>query len=206
MLYLLFDKHLSVEPAADIMSTILGAKASTGFVAPLANEAASGLTWFIDVIRRRPTPNLVAHANETSAQVPIAKWWFHAVSNSLQAHLFASPTRLTSAPDEAGVLPEFAGVMVQDRPAMYFKYDKAHYAISLAHVFRELEPVGIGWNQGSANDTAVMLREIDNSAHDARSTGTTARFASDITHRIERRVFDRQKRSSQGRFGEGTDE
>ncbi|MGC9156324.1 MAG: hypothetical protein ACP5HZ_11845 [Ferrimicrobium sp.] len=88
---------------------------------------------------------------------------------------------------------------------MYFKYYKANYAISLAHVLRELEPVGIGWNQRWANDTAVMLREIDNSAHDARSTGATARFASDITHRIERRVFDRQKRSSQGQFGEGTD-
>ncbi|MGC9156323.1 MAG: IS66 family transposase [Ferrimicrobium sp.] len=109
MLYLLFDKHLSVEPTADIMSTILGAKVSTGFVAPLANEAASGLTWFIDVIRRRPTPNLVAHANETSAQVPIAKWWFHAVSNGLHAHLFASPTRVTSAPTRQACSPSSLG-------------------------------------------------------------------------------------------------
>ena len=47
-------------------------------------------------------------------------------------------TRAKSAPDEAGVLPEFAGVMVHDRLAMYFKYDKATHAICLAHVLREL--------------------------------------------------------------------
>jgi hypothetical protein len=53
------------------------------------------------------------------------KWWFHVVSNDLYTYLFASPTRAKSAPDEAGVLGEFAGVMVHDRLAMYFKYDHA---------------------------------------------------------------------------------
>jgi transposase len=56
------------------------------------------------------------------------KWWFHVVSNELYTYLFASPTRATSAPDEAGVLPEFAGVMVHDRLALYFKYKNATHA------------------------------------------------------------------------------
>ncbi len=172
-LYLLFGQHLSVERTADAMSTMLGAEVSTGFVASLANEAAGGLTPFVDVIRRRLTSSLVVHADETSDQVRTAKWWFHVVSNDLYTYLFASPTRAKSAPDEAGVLPEFAGVMVHDRLAMYFKYDKATHAICLAHVLRELEPVGIGWDQGWAYDMADLLREMNHAAHDARRKGAT---------------------------------
>ncbi|MHB8437520.1 MAG: IS66 family transposase [Acidimicrobiales bacterium] len=173
-LYLLFGQHLSVERTADAMSTMLGAEVSTGFVASLAKEAAGGLTSFIDVIRRRLTSSFLVHADETSDQVRTDKWWFHVVSNDLYTYLFASPTRAKSAPDEAGVLPEFAGVMVHDRLAMYFKYDKATHAICLAHVLRELEPIGIGWDQGWANDMTALLTEMNNAAHDARSTGATA--------------------------------
>ncbi len=173
-LYLLFGQHLSVERTADAMSSMLGAEVSTGFVASLAKEAAGGLTSFIDVIRRRLTSSVLVHADETSDQVRTDKWWFHVVSNELYTYLFASPTRAKSAPDEAGVLPEFYGVMVHDRLAMYFKYDKATHAICLAHILRELEPIGIRWDQGWANDMRALLTEMNNAAHDARSTGATA--------------------------------
>lgn len=172
-LYLLFGQHLSVERTADAMSTMLGAQVSTGFVASLAKEAAGGLASFIDVIRRRLTESFLVHADETSDQVRTDKWWFHVVSNELYTYLFASPTRAKSAPDEAGVLPEFAGVMVHDRLAMYFKYKNATHAICLAHILRELEPIGIRWDQGWANDMTTLLTEMNNAAHDARSTGAT---------------------------------
>jgi len=172
-LYLLFGQHLSVERTADAMSTMLGAQVSTGFVATLAKEAAGGLTSFIDVIRRRLTSSFLVHADETSDQVRTDKWWFHVVSNELYTYLFASPTRGKDAPDEAGVLPEFSGVMVHDRLAMYFKYDNATHAICLAHILRELEPIGVGWSQGWANDMTALLTEMNNAAHLARTTGAT---------------------------------
>jgi len=173
-LYLLFGQHLSVERTTEAVSSMLGAEVSTGFVASLAKEAAGGLTSFIDVIRHRLTSSFLVHADETSDQVRTDKWWFHVVSNDLYTYLFASPTRAKSAPDEAGVLPEFRGVMVHDRLAMYFQYEKATHAICLAHILRELEAIGIGWDQGWANDMADLLREMNNAAHAARGTGATA--------------------------------
>jgi len=172
-LYLLFGQHLSVERTADAMSTMLGAQVSTGFVASLATEAAGGLCGFIDVIRRRLTASFLVHADETSDQVRTDKWWFHVASNELYTYLFASPTRGKSAPDEAGVLPSFTGVMIHDRLAMYFKYDNATHAICLAHVLRELEPIGIGWDQEWANEMAALLTEMNNAAHAARESGAT---------------------------------
>jgi len=173
-LYLLFGQYLSVERVADAMSTMLGAHVSTGFVASLAKEAAGGLGGFIDEVRRRLSTAPLVHVDETSDQVRTEKWWFHVVSDELYTYLFASPTRGKAAPDEAGVLPDYKGVMVHDRLAMYFKYDQADHAICLAHVLRELASVGVGWSQGWANDMAALLTEMNDAAHLARSTGTTA--------------------------------
>ena len=131
-LYLLFGQHLSVERTADAMSTMLGAQVSTGFVASLAKEAAGGLGGFMNEVRRRLSSAPLVHADETSDQVRTDKWWFHVVSDELYTYLFASPTRGKAAPDEAGVLPDYGGVMVHDRLAMYFKYERADHAICLA--------------------------------------------------------------------------
>jgi len=173
-LYLLFGQHLSVERTADAMSTMLGAQVSTGFVASLAKEAAGGLGGFMNEVRRRLSSAPLVHVDETSDQVRTDKWWFHVVSDELYTYLFASPTRGKAAPDEAGVLPDYGGVMVHDRLAMYFKYERADHAICLAHVIRELASVGVGWSQGWANDMAALVAEMNDAAHLARANGATA--------------------------------
>ncbi len=173
-LYLLHGQHLSVERTAEAMSAMLGAPVSTGFVASLAREAAGGLSGFIEEIRRRLRHAALVHVDETSDQVRADKWWFHVVSNELYTYLFASPTRGKAAPDEAGVLGVFGGVMVHDRLAMYFKYEMATHAICGSHLLRDLAAVGVGWDQGWANDLATLLTEMNNAAHEARANGKRA--------------------------------
>lgn len=170
-LYLLHGQHLSVERTAEAMSAMLGATVSTGFVASLANEAVGGLAGFVEEIRQRLRDATLVHVDETSDQVRTDKWWFHVVSNQLYTYLFASPTRGKDAPDEAGVLGAFGGVMVHDRLAMYFKYDQATHAVCGSHLLRDLAAVGVGWDQGWANDMAALLTEMNNAAHAARAKG-----------------------------------
>jgi transposase len=170
-LYLLHGQHLSVERTAEAMSAMLGADVSTGFVASLASEAARGLPGFVEEIRRRLRHAALVHVDETSDQVRTDKWWFHVVSNELYTYLFASPTRGKAAPDQAGVLGVFGGVMVHDRLAMYFKYDQATHAVCGSHLLRDLAAVGVGWDQGWANDMATLLTEMNNVAHAAREKG-----------------------------------
>ena len=172
-LYLLFGQHLSVERVAEAMSSMLGADVSTGFVAGLGPEAAGGLAGFTDEIRRRLLCTDVIHVDETSDQVRTKKWWFHTVSSERYTYLFASPTRGKAAPDEAGVLGRFTGVMVHDRLAMYFNYDQATHAICGSHVLRDLAAVGVRWDQDWANDMAELLTEMNDAAHEARAKGRT---------------------------------
>ncbi|MHB8290698.1 MAG: hypothetical protein ACYDEY_16030 [Acidimicrobiales bacterium] len=47
-------------------------------------------------------------------------WYFHVVASELYTYLFASHTRAKTAPDAAGVLPDFRGTMVHDRLSMYW--------------------------------------------------------------------------------------
>jgi len=164
---------LSVERTAEAMSSMLGADVSTGFVASLATEAAGGLDGFIDEVRRGLQGSDVVHADETTDQVKTKRWWLHVASNHLYTYLVASSTRAKSAPDEAGVLGAFTGVMMHDRLSMYFKYDQAAHAICHAHVVRDLAAIGVGWDQGWANDMAALLTEMNNAAHAARDAGRT---------------------------------
>jgi transposase len=172
-LYLLHAQHIPVERTAEAMSAMLGANVSTGFVASLARQAAGGLGGFIDEIRRRLRAEPFIHADETSDQVRTDRWWFHVASTELYTYLFASSTRGKDAPDEAGVLPSFDGVMVHDRAAMYFKYDDAAHAICLAHIVRNLASVAVGSDQGWAANMSALLIEMNEAAHEARRSGAT---------------------------------
>ena len=65
------------------------------------------------------------NVGETTDQVRTKKWWLHVVADELHTYLLASHTHARSAPDEAGVLGDFSGVMVHDPLAMHFTYDRA---------------------------------------------------------------------------------
>ncbi len=170
-LYLLMGQHLPVERTAQAMASLLGTPVSTGFIASLVPEAACGLVGFLDELKARLRASALLHVDETFDQVGTKKMWFHVAANELYTFLTASMTRAKSAPDEAGVLPEFSGVMVHDRLSMYFRYPKATHAICHAHVQRDLAAVGIGFDQGWANDMAALLVEMNNAAHRARDKG-----------------------------------
>lgn len=170
-LYLLHGQHLSVERTAEAISAMLGAQISTGFVASLARQAAGGLVGFMDELASRLRRADVVYVDETSDQVRTDTWWFHVVATELYTYLVASSTRGKAAPDEAGVLSDFSGVMVHDRLAMYFKYDKAAHAVCAAHLLRDLASVGARWDQGWAKDMADLLCEMNDAAHCARAAG-----------------------------------
>jgi transposase len=173
-LYLLHGQHLSVGRTKEALSALLGAEVSTGFVASLATEAAKGLAGFLAEIRQRLISASVIHADETTDQVRTDTWWFHVASNERYTYLFASPTRGKSAPDEAGVLGDFSGVMVHDRFPLYFNYEGAAHAICGAHLLRDLAAVGAEPTQGWAIDMAALLIEMNTAAHQARQGAKSA--------------------------------
>jgi transposase len=175
-LYLLHGQHLSVERVVESLSELLGVEVSPGFVTSLVLEASSRLegSGFLETLKSRLRNAEVIHVDETSDQVGTRTWWLHVAATRLYTYLFASHTRGKDAPDRAGVLGEFSGVMVHDRLAMYFNYDGATHAVCAAHLLRDLESVG-KWKPQKAwtDEMATLLREMIAATNRAREAGKT---------------------------------
>ena len=170
-LYLLHRQHLPFERTKEALAEMLGVEVSTGFLASLAPEAAGRLRPFIEAVKELLLTSPLVHVDETSDQVGTRTIWLHVVADDEATYLFASPTRGRAAPDAAGVLPSFRGVMVHDRLSMYFGYDKATHVVCGAHLVRDLASVAHRPSQIWAKRMRSLLLEANEAAHTARARG-----------------------------------
>ncbi|MGH9029860.1 MAG: IS66 family transposase [Acidimicrobiales bacterium] len=172
-LYLLHAQHLPIERTKEAMAEMLGVEVSTGFLASLAPEAAGGLTAFIEELKKRLFARPVVHVDETSDQVRTDTFWFHVVADAGFTYLFCDKTRGKAAPDAAGVLPGYTGVMMHDRLSMYFRYKEATHAICGAHLIRDLASVAHRPSQLWAKRMRRLLLDMNDAARAARDAGRT---------------------------------
>jgi transposase len=139
--YLLVRHHLPIARVAEILSDLVGAPVSTGWLAGLTGQATDGLGSFIDDVKDRLAGEPVAHADETSCRVAGFKQWFHVVSTALITLLAVHAKRGSTATDDIGVLPCYRGVLVHDRWAPYWTYPGIRHAICNAHIVRDLAAI-----------------------------------------------------------------
>jgi len=139
--YLMVRHHVPVARVAEVLSDLLGAPVSTGWLAGLTAEAADDLGPFMDDLRNRLADEPVAHADETGCRVAGAKQWFRVLCTALLTYLAVHPKRGNKATDAMGVLGRFGGVLVHDRWAPYWTYERISHAVCNAHVLRDLAAV-----------------------------------------------------------------
>jgi transposase len=75
--YLLDRQHLPVERTAELISDLLGAEVSTGWLCQIQLEAAGKLAPFIGDLKDRLAGEPVLHADETGTRVRTTKHWVH---------------------------------------------------------------------------------------------------------------------------------
>ena len=139
--YLMVRHHLPIARVAEILSDLLGAPVSTGWLAGLTGEAAEDLGPFIAGLKDRLAEEPVAHADETGCRVAGVKQWFHVVSTVLLTYLAVHAKRGNKATDDMGILGRFGGVLVHDRWAPYWTYSRIRHAICNAHILRDLAAI-----------------------------------------------------------------
>jgi transposase len=172
-LYLMNRQLIPVERTAEIMSDLLGAPVSTGFLAGLSRLAAEGLEDFSTALADALADSEVVNVDETGARVAGTKWWFHVASTSLLTFLGIHPHRGNKATDHFGILARVTGVLVHDRWAPYWCYDEAGHAVCNAHILRDLEDVAAYPDQTEwAEAMADLLREAKRRAESAAADGS----------------------------------
>jgi len=171
-LYLTARQHLPVARAAELLSDVLGAPVSTGFVAGLQPEAANRLGPFLERLRALLAGAVVLHADETSARVSGGSQWFHVVCTPLFTLFVCHPKRGRDAISDIAVLPGYRGVIMHDGLAAYDYLDGAAHAQCCAHLLRHLAGVGEVHDQKSwTDDMASVLLDAKAAAETARDVG-----------------------------------
>ena len=141
--YLVVFQHVPVERCRDLISDVAGAEVSAGFVHSCLAKAASLAADVVALIRALITASPVAGFDETTLRSGPAgqKKYVHGAFTGLYSAFWLGARSLDSMED-AGILPEFAGIVVSDRYQNYFHPRWKHIAgnqACLAHILRDYE-------------------------------------------------------------------
>ena len=112
-LYLMDRQHLPVMRCAELLSDVLGAPVSAGWLCGLRLEAVARLAPFIDEVRGQLLVAGVLCADETGTALSTGKTWVHTLATGLLTLLVAHPKRGVEALKDMGILGAYEGVVVQ---------------------------------------------------------------------------------------------
>jgi transposase len=171
-LYLTTAQHIPVARAAQLLSQVCGAPVSTGFIAGLSAEAASGLTGFMKVLRAILVAEDVLNADETGARISGARYWFHVACTDLVTLLDCHEKRGVAAFEDIGVLPFVKGVLVSDGWQPYWSVGTFEHALCLSHLLRDLASVAeCDRHKSWADDMADLMVEAKGAVEEALAKG-----------------------------------
>ena len=141
--YLVVFQHVPVERCRQLIADVTGAAVSDGFIHSCLARAASLAADVVALIRALITAADVAGFDETTLRSGPAgeKKYVHGAFTELYSAFRLGARSLDSMAD-AGILPDFAGIVVSDRYQNYFSTRWEHVAgnqACLSHLLRDFE-------------------------------------------------------------------
>jgi transposase len=177
--YLVVFQHVPVERCRQLIADVTGAAVSDGFIHSCLARAASGAADVVALIRALITAADVAGFDETTLRSGPAgeKKYVHGAFTELYSAFWLGARSLDSMED-AGILPDFAGIVVSDRYQNYFSTRWEHIAgnqACLAHILRDYQDCaetypGAIWPVQAQR----ALRGLIRAWHTAREQGLSA--------------------------------
>ena len=188
--WLVVAHHLPIRRAGRILTALLGADVSPGWVATVRGRAARLLeVAFLPRVRALIAAAPVAHADETTARADGALRYLHVACTDYLTVMHTGD-RTAAAIDAGGVWPAFTGVLMRDGYSGYAHLTGALHAWCGAHSLRDLraihdgDPLGQVW----ADAMATTLLDAHTAACAARQAGQTA-LAPEVVARIRNRYL-----------------
>ena len=141
--YLVVFQHVPVERCRDLIADMAGADVSAGFIHSCLRKAADLAAEVVRLIRTLITAAAVAGFDETTLRSGPAgeKKYVHGAFTGEYSSFYLG-TRSLETMRQAGILPDFAGVVVSDRYQNYFHESWEHFAgnqACLAHILRDYQ-------------------------------------------------------------------
>jgi hypothetical protein len=141
--YLVVFQHVPVERCRELICDVAGAAVSTGFIHSCLARAADLAADVVRLIRTLITAARVAGFDETTLRSGPAgeKKYVHGAFTEEYSSFYLG-TRSLESMRQAGILPDFAGVVVSDRYQNYFHGSWEHFAgnqACCAHLLRDFQ-------------------------------------------------------------------
>ncbi len=141
--YLVVFQHVPVERCRDLIADVTGAAVSAGFIHSCLAQAAGLAADVVRLIRTLITAAPVAGFDETTLRSGPAgeKKYVHGAFTEEYSAFWLGARSLDSMED-AGILPDFTGIVVSDRYQNYFHPRWEHIAgnqACLAHILRDYQ-------------------------------------------------------------------
>lgn len=121
----------------ELLIDVFNLKISEGTIANTLIKAHSALEKTDNFFKEQLAKAKIAHADETGTKVNGINRWIHSFSNDKFTVLTSHRSRGKKAIIEAGILPNFHGILTHDCWYAYDSFDITH-AICCAHLLREL--------------------------------------------------------------------
>ncbi len=129
-------------------------------------QAYTLLAGFEKLSQKRLIQASLNHADETGININGKRHWLHCTSNVQWTHYFPHEKRGLEAMNEAGILPEFKGILCHDHWKPYYRYSFTH-SLCNAHHLRELTRAWEQDNQQWAKNMGQLLRDINHAVDNA---------------------------------------
>ena len=121
----------------ELLNDVFNLKLSEGTIFNTLKKAHSALEKVENFFKNQLAKAEIAHADETGTKVNGFNRWIHSFSNDKFTVLTSHKNRGKKAIVEAGILPNFHGILTHDCWYAYDCFDVTH-AICCAHLLREL--------------------------------------------------------------------
>jgi transposase len=118
----------------------LGIPLSSGTLVRFNQQAAELLeqTGATDKIETALKGSPLLHVDETGINIGGKRQWLHCASSPWWTSFHPHAKRGKEAMDDAGILPDYAGILCHDHWKPYYRYTQAKHALCNAHHLREL--------------------------------------------------------------------
>jgi len=152
---------VSVNRTHEILSSVFNIPLATGTIKNMVTRCADFLSDTYEEIKKRMIALGLIHCDETGTRVEGKTWWVHNASDSLFTFLSINKKRGWLGMNDAGILPEFQGIIVHDCWSSYWKYTDCEHAICCAHLLRELNGIEENYpEQTWAKEFKTLLLEM----------------------------------------------
>jgi transposase len=139
--YLRNEQFIPYERGRQMLADLFELPISPGSLQNFVTTAAERVKPATEAIKAAITAAEVGHADETGFYINGKRHWLHTVSTKELTYFEPHQNRGRKATDDIGVLPQFAGTLVHDAWATYFKYQLLIHALCNVHHLRNLTAI-----------------------------------------------------------------